>query len=84
MARQPVCEAPKCRVEDGLRVCPSTVPVYGQGCRERRRDEFHPDSLFFKPSGKSMILIGCLRENWDPQARKCLKGTRALQSITAI
>ena len=84
MAKQPVCEAPKCRVEDGLRVCPVVAPVWGQGCRERKREEFAPASLFFKPSGKSMILIGCLRENWDAQAGKCKKGTRALMSVTAI
>lgn len=57
------------------------VPVYGKagGCRQRRRDEFHPDSLFQKRSGKAMVTIGCLKPDWDSKARRCRKGTRALK-----
>jgi len=84
MAKRPVCEAPRCTVENGLRVCPVVTAVWGEGCRERRRDEFHPASIFWKPTGKSMILIGCLRESWDAQAGKCKRGTKGIMTITAV
>ena len=85
MAKKTVCEAPKCTTENGLRICPVMVPLWGGvGCRPRRRDEFHKDSLYWKPTGKSMILIGCLKESWDAKARKCLKGTRGVMTTTAV
>jgi len=67
MAKKPTCEAPRCRTTSRGRECAVMVPVYGKagGCRQRRRDEFHLDSLFQKRSGKAMVTIGCLKPGWD-------------------
>ena len=79
------CAAPTCTIENGLRVCPVQTPNWGgQGCRPRRRDEFPKDSLYGKPTGKSMILIGCLREHWDAKIGKCSRGTKGVMTITAV
>lgn len=81
MAKKPVCETPVCKTTAKGRVCPVLVPVYGKkgGCRQRRRDEFAPASLFQKRSGRAFITIGCLKPDWDAKARRCRKGTRALK-----
>lgn len=79
------CAAPRCTVEQGVRVCPVMVPNWGgQGCRERRRDEFDPSSLYWKATGKSMILIGCLKGQYDQEAHKCRKGTRGVLTVNPV
>ena len=79
------CPPPICTTKDGLKTCPTQVPNYGGvGCRDRTRQEFDSKSFFWKASGKSMILIGCLKGQYDAKARKCKRGTRALLSITAV
>ena len=79
------CEAPKCTIKNGLKTCPSMTPNYGGvGCRERNKSEFEPKSLFYKQSGKSRILIGCLKGQYDEKARRCRRGTRAVLSETPV
>ena len=79
------CPPPICTTKDGLKTCKVITPDYdGGGCRERKRSEFDSRSFFFKPSGNSMILIGCRKGDWDAEAHKCKRGTRAIQSVTAV
>lgn len=80
MARKEVCEAPVCKSTKTARICPVLVPIWGgKGCRERRKNEFHPDSFFQKKSGKAFVTIGCLKGDWDARAGRCKRGTRAYQ-----
>jgi len=79
MARKDVCEAPVCKATETDTVCTVAVSVYGKGCRERRKDEFDSRSFFQKKSGKAFVTIGCLKGDWDAEARRCKRGTRAYQ-----
>ena len=79
MARKDVCEAPVCKSTKTDTVCSIMVPVYGKGCRERTKKEFHPDSFFEKKSGRAFVTIGCLKNDWDARAGRCKRGTRAYQ-----
>lgn len=84
MAKKPVengCVA-KCVKVDDKRECSVMVPIWGTGnCRPRTKDEFDPDSFFSKKSGKATIIIGCLKGQYDHEAKRCRKGTRALKTI---